>query len=86
VAFSLNRHRELCAGLLAGLFTPSWKRLTRNSLGAAAPIGQSATGDAKPAFRGAVFGKMRKGASLTPEQAGKLREETERARREVEEP
>jgi DNA-binding PadR family transcriptional regulator len=51
---------------------------------AAAPIGEQAIGEAIQAFRGALFAKMRQGA-LSAEQAGKLRDVLERARREIEE-
>jgi len=50
---------------------------------AAAPIGEQAIGEAIQAFRSALFAKMRKGA-LDAEQAGKLRDLLERARREIE--
>jgi DNA-binding PadR family transcriptional regulator len=51
---------------------------------AAAPIGEKGIGEAIHGFRGALFAKMRRGA-LSPEQAGKLRDVLERARREIEE-
>jgi len=50
---------------------------------AAAPIGEQGLGEAIQAFRGALFAKMRKGA-LDAEQAGRLRDLLERARREIE--
>ena len=51
---------------------------------AAAPIGDTAIGEAIHDFRSALFAKMRKGA-LNAEQAGRLRVVLERARREIEE-
>src|SRR5271165_5192890 len=51
---------------------------------AAAPISEKAIGEAIHDFRGALFAKMRKGA-LNADQAGKLRDVLERARREIEE-
>jgi DNA-binding PadR family transcriptional regulator len=51
---------------------------------AAAPIEGKGIGDAIHDFRGALFAKMRKGA-LNADQAGKLRDLLERARREIEE-
>ena len=51
---------------------------------AAAPIGESAIGEAIRDFRSALFAKMRRGA-LNAEQAGRLRDVLERARREIEE-
>ena len=51
---------------------------------AAAPIGETGDRRSDPDFRGALFAKMRKGA-LNAEQAGKLRDVLERARREIEE-
>jgi len=51
---------------------------------AAAPIGETAIGEAIHDFRSALFAKMRKGA-LNAEQAGRLRGVLERARREIEE-
>ncbi len=51
---------------------------------AAAPIGEQAIGEAIRELRGALFSKMRKGA-LDAEQAGRLRDVLERARREIEE-
>ncbi len=51
---------------------------------AAAPIGESAIGEAIQDLRSALFVKMRKGA-LNAEQAGRLRDVLERARREIEE-
>ena len=51
---------------------------------AAAPIGETAIGEAIRDFRRALFAKMRKGA-LNAEQAGRLRGVLERARREIEE-
>ena len=51
---------------------------------AAAPIGESAIGEAIKDFRGALFARMRQGA-LDAEQAGRLRDVLERARREIEE-
>lgn len=50
---------------------------------AAAPIGEQAIGEAIRDFRAALFAKMRKGA-LDAEQAGRLRDVLERARREIE--
>jgi DNA-binding PadR family transcriptional regulator len=51
---------------------------------AAAPIGEKGIGDAIHDFRGALFAKMRR-AALNADQAGKLRDVLERARREIEE-
>ncbi len=51
---------------------------------AAAPIGDTAIGEAIRDFRSALFAKMRKGA-LNAEQAGRLRGVLERAQREIEE-
>jgi hypothetical protein len=51
---------------------------------AAAPIGEKGIGDAIHDFRGALFAKTRRGA-LNAEQASKLRDVLERARREIEE-
>jgi DNA-binding PadR family transcriptional regulator len=50
---------------------------------AAAPIGEHAIGEAIRELRGALFSKMRKGA-LDAEEAGRLRDVLERARREIE--
>ncbi len=50
---------------------------------AAAPIGEQAIGEAIRDLRAALFSKMRKGA-LDAEQAGRLRDVLERARREIE--
>ena len=50
----------------------------------AAPIGETAIGEAIRDFRRSLFAKMRKGA-LNAEQAGRLRGVLERARREIEE-
>jgi hypothetical protein len=51
---------------------------------AAAPIGEKGIGDAIHDFRGALFAKTRRGA-LNAEQASRLRDVLERARREIEE-
>jgi DNA-binding PadR family transcriptional regulator len=51
---------------------------------AAAPIEESAIGEAIQDFRSALFAKMRRGA-LNAEQAGRVRDVLERARREIEE-
>ncbi len=51
---------------------------------AAAPIGERGIGEAIHGFRGALFARMRGGA-LSAEQAGRLRDVLERARREIEE-
>ena len=51
---------------------------------ASRPMGESAIGEALRDLRGALFEKLRRGA-LSHEQAGRLREALERARRDIEE-
>jgi len=50
---------------------------------ASAPMGEQGVGEAIQGFRGALFAKMRRGA-LNADQAARLRDVLERARREIE--